>query len=110
MMENPSRNNNGNKMINEKFECEDRYEAEKLSSLVSIQKDGTVWFSGIAAAVDNEIVIRLKDKSCHAVVLKDKENVDRLVSLLIGVVKGDIQIHSSDFSGSVTEIVVLKNE
>ena len=30
----------------------------------------------------NEIVIKLKDKSAHAVVLKDKENVGRLKSLL----------------------------
>lgn len=26
------------------FECDDRYEAEKLASLVSVQKDNTVGF------------------------------------------------------------------
>lgn len=95
-------------MKSEKFECDDRYEAEKLSSLVSIQKDGTVWFTGVAAVVNTEIVIKLKDKSCHAIVLKDRENVKRLVSLLDDVANGNIHIHSSNFSGSLAEIVVLE--
>ncbi|HZC88695.1 MAG TPA: hypothetical protein VE199_03675 [Nitrososphaera sp.] len=93
----------------EKFECEDRYEAEKLSSLLSVQNDGTVWFIGISAIIGTEIVIRLKDKSSHAVVLKDKENVEKLRSVLIEVVKGNMKIHSSDFSGAVAEIIILND-
>ena len=89
-----------------KFLCDDRYEAEKLASLVSVQKDETVYIDGVAAAIGNEIVIKLKDKSSHAVLLKDKENVDRLKSLLLDVVKGKTKIRSSDFSGSVTEIIL----
>ncbi len=89
-----------------KFECEDRYEAEKLAGLVSVQKDETVYVDGVAAVVGNEIVIKLKDKSSHAVLLKDKENVDRLRSLLLDVVTGKEKIRSSDFSGPVAEIVL----
>ncbi len=93
-------------MKSAKFECEDRYEAEKLAGLVSVQKDETVYVDGIAAVIGNEIVIKLKDKSSHAVLLKDKENVDRLRSLLLDVVKGKTKILSSDFSGSTAEITV----
>jgi hypothetical protein len=89
-----------------KFECDDRYEAEKLVSLVSVQKDDTVYVDGVAAVVGNEIVIKLKDRSSHAIQLKDKENVDRLKSLLMDVVKGKKRILSSDFSGSVAEITL----
>lgn len=89
-----------------KFQCDDRYEAEKLASLVSVQKDDTVYVDGVAAVVGNEIVIKLKDKSSHAVLLKDSENVDRLQSLLLDVVKGKIKILSSDSSGSVAEITL----
>jgi hypothetical protein len=89
-----------------KFQCDDRYEAEKLAGLVSMQKDNTVYVAGVAAVVGNEIVIKLKDKSSHAVILKDRENVDRLKSLLTDVVTGKIKIRSSDFSGSVAEIVL----
>lgn len=89
-----------------KFECDDRYEAEKLASLVSVQKDDTVYVDGVAAVIGNEIVIKLKDKSSHAVLLKDKENVDRLRSLLQDVAKGKAKVRSSDSSGSVAEITL----
>ena len=89
-----------------KFECEDSYEAEKLAGLVSVQKDETVYVDGVAAVVGNEIVIKLKDRSSHAVLLKDRENVDRLKWLLLDVVKGKIKIRSSDFAGSVAEITL----
>lgn len=89
-----------------KFQCDDRYEAEKLASLVSVQKDDTVYVDSVSAVVGNEIVIKLKDKSSHAVLLKDRENVDRLKSLLTDVVKGKIKIRASDFSGSVAEITL----
>ncbi|HXV46367.1 MAG TPA: hypothetical protein VD736_06815 [Nitrososphaera sp.] len=93
-------------MMAMKFQCEDRYEAEKLAGLVSVQKDNTVYVDGVAAVIGNEIVIKLKDKSSHAVLLKDKENVERLKSLLTDIVKGKSKIRSSDFSGSVTEIII----
>jgi NADP-dependent 3-hydroxy acid dehydrogenase YdfG len=89
-----------------KFQCDDRYEAEKLAGLVSVQKDETAYVAGVAAVIGNEIVIKLKDKSSHAVLLKDRENVDRLKSLLTDVMKGKIKIRSSDFAGSVTEITL----
>jgi hypothetical protein len=90
-----------------KFECDDRYEAEKLASLVSVQKDNTVWVSNIQAVIANEIVIQLKDRSSHAVLLKDEETVDRLKSFVTEVIKGKIKIHSSDYLGSVTGITIV---
>lgn len=89
-----------------KFQCDDRYEAEKLASLVSIQKDDSVYVDGVAAVIGNEIVIKLKDKSSHAVLLKDKENANRLQLLLLDVVKGRLKVRSSDFSGSMVEIIL----
>ena len=89
-----------------RFECDGRYEAEKLAALVSVQKDDTVYVEGVAAVIGTEIVIKLKDKSSHAVVLKDKENVTRLNALLRDIVDGGAKITGSDFSGSVAEITV----
>jgi hypothetical protein len=87
-----------------KFECEDSYEAEKLASLMSVQKDNTVWVSGVEAVVGNEIVIQLKDRSSHAVLLKDEQTVVRLKSFMTDLMKGKIKIQSSGCLGSVTEI------
>lgn len=89
-----------------RFECDGLYEAEKLAALVSVQKDDTVYVEGVAAVIGTEIVIKLKDKSSHAVVLKDQENVARLNALLRDIVDGRAKITGSDFSDSVAEITV----
>jgi len=47
----------------EKFECDDKYEAEKLAGFLATQKDNGTFLHGIAAIVQNEVVIILKDKS-----------------------------------------------
>ncbi len=87
-----------------KFECDDHYEAEKLASLMSVQKDNTVWVSGVKAVVGNEIVIELKDRSAHSVLLKDEQTVVSLKSFMTDLLKGKIKIQSSECLGSVTEI------
>ena len=89
------------------FECDDRYEAEKLASLLAIQKDNTVWVTGVEAVVGNEIVIQLKDRSSHAVLLKDKQTVMRLKLLLMEVLGGQIKIQSSSYFESVAGITIL---
>jgi hypothetical protein len=89
-----------------KFECDDRYEAEKLASLLSVQKDNTVWALGVEAVVGNEIVIQLKDRSSHAVLLKDEQTVVKLKAFMTDLMKGKIKIESSESLGSVTEITI----
>lgn len=89
------------------FECEDRYEAEKLASLMSVQKDNTVWVSRVEAVIGNEIVIQLKDRSSHAVLLKDEQTVMRLKSFLTDLLGGQIKIQSSIYLGSVARITIL---
>ncbi len=89
------------------FECEDRYEAEKLASLMSVQKDNTVWVSRVEAVIGNEIVIQLKDRSSHAVLLKDEQTVMRLKSFLTDLLGGQIKIQSSIYLGSVAKITIV---
>jgi hypothetical protein len=89
------------------FECEDRYEAEKLASLMSVQKDNTVWVSRVEAVIGNEIVIQLKDRSSHAVLLKDEQTVMRLKSLLTDLLGVQIKIQSSIYLGSVARITIV---
>ena len=88
-----------------KFECEDRYEAEKLAGLMSVQKDDTTYVESVATVIGNEIVIKLKDNSSHSVLLKNRENVDRLRLILLEVVSGNVKIRLSDFAGSIAEII-----
>ncbi|MBA3749896.1 MAG: hypothetical protein H0X03_03215 [Nitrosopumilus sp.] len=57
-----------------KFICEDSYEAEKLSSIFTLQKDNSLYVSGIAKVIENEVVVKLKDGSHHSILFKDQNN------------------------------------
>lgn len=88
------------------FDCDGKYEAEKLAALVSVQRDHTVYVAGITAVVGSEVVIKLKDKSSHAVVMKDHKNAERLEALLKDIASGKATVVSSGSSGSQAEIIV----
>ena len=57
-----------------KFICEDKYEAEKLSSIFTLQKDGSLYVIEIVKVIENEVIVKLKDGSYHSILLKDPEN------------------------------------
>jgi len=61
-----------------KFECLDSYETEKLGSMLLPDKDTVNFVIKVVTIVDNEIVLMLKDKSCHAVLMKDNTNAVKL--------------------------------
>jgi hypothetical protein len=75
-------------MNTETFECEDSYEAEKLTGLLAVQKDKSIYVSRVVGTVKNEIIIMLKDKSSHSITLKDEKNAWRLKSLVEDIVRG----------------------
>jgi hypothetical protein len=88
------------------FECEDNYEAEKLASLISVQKDGTVWVTGVAALIGNEIVLQLKDRSSHAVVLRTNKEAENLGRMLSDVFGGRATLRNSSSYGKIAEIAI----
>ncbi len=60
------------------FECLDSYESEKLESMLSHTLEELTFVVGIVKVIDNEIVIMLKDRSCHSVIMRDIENAKNL--------------------------------
>jgi uncharacterized protein YaaQ len=90
----------------EKFECEDKYEAEKLAGLLALQKDNSTFLHGIAAIVQNEVLIILKDKSSHSVTMKDRSTAIRLKSFIEDVLVQKKRISGSNFEDYVTEITI----
>ena len=75
-------------MNTETFECEDSYEAEKLTGLLAVQKDNSIYVARVVGAVKNEVVLMLKDNSSHSVILKDEKNAGRLGSLVEDIITG----------------------
>jgi hypothetical protein len=94
-------------MINiERFECEDKYEAEKLASLTGLQKDHCTHIHDISDVIENEVVVVLKDRTSHCVLMKDSNNAERLNRLLSDLLQGKRTVSQSSYHDHVTEIVL----
>ncbi len=65
--------------------CNDKYEAKKFASLIYLKDDNDTFITNILNVVENELVVSLKDKSAHSILLKDNQNVEALVDFLQSV-------------------------
>lgn len=87
--------------------CSDKYEREKLTSLFSIQKDDSVFVMDVENLIDNEIIIKLKDKSCHSITLKNKDNANSLFLLIKEIKNGKRRFVSLENLSSNNEIRII---
>ena len=86
--------------------CFDKYEKEKLMGLFSIQKDNSVFVMDVENLIDNEIIIKLKDKSCHSIMLNDKNNAYSLFLLIKDIKDGKRRFISlENLSSNVIQII-----
>ena len=75
-----------------RFECLDSYEAEKLGSMLLPDKDSGHFVIEVIKIVDNEVVLMLKDKSCHAVLMKDNINAVKLREFVRELILGPMVV------------------
>ena len=86
--------------------CFDKYEKEKLMGLFSIQKDDSVFVMDVENLIENEIIIKLKDKSCHSIMLNDKNNAYSLFLLIKDIKDGKRRFISlENLSSNVIQII-----
>ena len=78
-----------------KINCEDKYEAQKLGSLIFIKDSNETFVTRILNIVENEVVIELKDKSAHSVLLKDNIQVEKFADFIQSVVEKGQKIVST---------------
>lgn len=78
-----------------KINCEDKYEAQKLASLIFIKDSNETFVTRILNIVENEVVIELKDKSAHSVLLKDNVQVEKFADFIQSVVEKNQKIVST---------------
>ena len=67
--------------------CDDKYEAQKLASLIFIKDGKETYIKSILNIVKNELVISLKDKSAHSILFKDEENVEKFADFIQSVIE-----------------------
>jgi hypothetical protein len=84
--------------------CQDKHEASKLASLIFIKDGKETFISSILNIYDNEVVIALKDKSAHSIVLKDDHQVELFADFIQSVLDGISQIIDTKAENDVVEI------
>ena len=85
--------------------CEDKYEAQKLANLIFIKESKETFITEILNIIENEIVVALKDKSAHSVLLKDENHVEILADFVQSVIDKEHKIVSTTIFGQELEII-----
>ena len=84
--------------------CDDKYEAQKLAALIFIKEGKETFITGILNVIKNELVISLKDKSAHSVLLKDEDNVEKFADFIQSVIDKEHELVSTKILDHVVEI------
>ena len=90
--------------MKKKIICEDKYEAQKLSSLIYVKNNKETFVSGILEIIDNEIIVSLKDKSAHSILLKDKLEAESFADFIQSVVEQTSKITNTEVIENIIEI------
>ncbi len=85
--------------------CDSKYEAQKFASLIFIKDGKETYITSILNVIENELVISLKDKSAHSIVLKDKVNVEKFADFIQSVIDKEHKLVSTKILEHNIEIV-----
>ena len=85
--------------------CEDKYEAQKLASLIFINEEKEIFIVSILNVVKNELIISLKDKSAHSILFKDEIEVERFADFIQSVIDKEHMMISTKIFENKVEIV-----
>jgi len=84
--------------------CQDKYEAQKLASLIFIKEGKETFIIEILDVIDNEIIISLKDKSAHSVLLQDSKQVNIFTDFIQSVIEKKHKILNTQTNENDVEI------
>jgi len=85
--------------------CDDKYEAQKLASLIFIKEGKETYITGILNVIKNELVISLKDKSAHSILLKSEDEVENFADFIQSVIDKEHTLISTKINEYVVEII-----
>jgi len=90
--------------MKKKFACIDKNEALKLASMIFIKDGKETFITEILNVIDNEIVVLLKDKSAHSVLLKDNKEVESFVDFIQSVIEQQHKVEDTTILENQIEI------
>ena len=90
--------------MKEKFRCIDKYEAQKLVSLIFIKDGGETFITTVLDMIENEIIVGLKDKSAHSILLKDQRQAETFADFIQSVIEKQHKIVQTKIDDDEVEI------
>ena len=85
--------------------CQDKYEAQKLANLIFVNDTKETYVTEILNVVENEVVLSIKDKSAHSVILVDNNQVLVFTDFIQSVIEKRQKIVQTETVGSSVKIV-----
>jgi len=85
--------------------CQDKYEAQKLANLIFVNDTKETYITEILNVVENEVVLSIKDKSAHSIVLTDNNQVLLFTDFIQSVIEKKQKIVQTETIGSSVKIV-----
>ena len=85
--------------------CRDKYEAQKLASLIFIDKTKETYVTKILNVIENEIVLLVEDKSAHSVILKDDDQSLLFTDFIQSVIEKKHKIINTKIIENTVEII-----
>ena len=67
--------------------CQDKYEAQKLASLIFIKEEKETYLTEILDVIENEVILSVKDKSAHSIIFKDSNQVSIFTDFIQSVLE-----------------------
>ncbi len=92
-------------MISTKIVCQDEYEAQKIASLIFVKEGMETFITEILNVFGNEVVISIKDKSAHSILLKDKSQVDVFIDFIQSVIEKKHKILDTRINENTVEMI-----
>ena len=84
--------------------CQDKYESQKLAGLIFVKESMETCITEILNVIENEIVLSVKDKSAHSVILKDDNQVVNFVDFIQSVIEKKHKITDTQIIDNVVKI------
>ena len=91
-------------MINTSIICQDKYESQKLASLIFVKEGHETFITEVLNVFDNEVVFSIKDKSAHSVLFRDKVQVEIFIDFIQSIVDKEHKISDTATDDAIVEI------
>ena len=85
--------------------CQDKYEAQKLGSLIFVNETKETYIAEILNVIENEIILSIKDKSAHSIILKDNNEALLFTDFIQSVIEKNHKITDTKIVESTVEII-----